>query len=64
MPKTKPNKGAAKRFQLTGTGRIKRKHAFKRHNLRKRTITQKRSLTQTGYVHAADAPRIQQLLNR
>ncbi|MBO7160304.1 MAG: 50S ribosomal protein L35, partial [Paludibacteraceae bacterium] len=42
MPKMKTNSGAKKRFTLTGTGKIKRKHAFKRHILTKKTTKAKR----------------------
>ena len=38
MPKMKTNSGAKKRFALTGTGKIKRKHAFKSHILTKKTV--------------------------
>lgn len=54
MPKTKTNSGAKKRFSLTGSGKIKRKHAFKRHILTKKTTKQKRGLTQMTLVHKAD----------
>ena len=45
MPKIKTNSGAKKRFQLTGSGKIKRKHAYKSHILTKKTTKQKRNLT-------------------
>ena len=48
MPKMKTNSGAKKRFALTGTGKIKRKHAFKSHILTKKTTKLKRNLTLTG----------------
>jgi len=54
MPKMKTNSSAKKRFQVTGSGKIKRKHAFKSHILTKKTKKQKRNLTKTGYVHKAD----------
>lgn len=54
MPKTKTNSGAKKRFSLTGSGKIKRKHAFKRHILTKKTTKQKRGLTKMTLVHKAD----------
>ena len=44
MPKMKTNSGAKKRFALTGTGKIKRKHAFHSHILTKKTKKQKRNL--------------------
>jgi large subunit ribosomal protein L35 len=54
MPKLKTKSGAKKRFDITGTGKIKRKHAYKSHILTKKSTKQKRNLTQTGYVHAGD----------
>lgn len=54
MPKTKTNSGAKKRFTLTGSGKIKRKHAFKRHILTKKTTKQKRGLAKMTLVHKAD----------
>ena len=50
MPKIKTNSGAKKRFALTGTGKIKRKHAFKSHILTKKTTKQKRNLTHVTTV--------------
>jgi len=58
MPKVKTNPGAKKRFALTGTGKIKRKHAFKSHILTKKSIKRKRNLTHTGLVSAADSRNI------
>lgn len=58
----KTNSGAKKRFALTGTGKIKRKHAFKSHILTKKTKKQKRNLTKTGLVHKADVNNIKKLL--
>ncbi len=62
MPKMKTNSGAKKRFALTGTGKIKRKHAYKSHILTKKTKKQKRNLTHTGLVHKADENNIKHLL--
>ena len=45
MPKMKTKSGAKKRFKLTGSGKIKRKHAFKSHILTKKETKQKRNLT-------------------
>jgi large subunit ribosomal protein L35 len=45
MPKMKTNAGAKKRFKLTGTGKIKRKHAYKSHILTKKSTKRKRNLT-------------------
>ena len=62
MPKLKTNSGSKKRFALTGTGKIKRKHAYKSHILTKKTKKQKRNLTQTGLVANADVNNIKKLL--
>ncbi|NLX65666.1 MAG: 50S ribosomal protein L35 [Bacteroidales bacterium] len=62
MPKKKTNSGAKKRFTLTGTGKIKRKHAYKSHILTKKTKKQKRNLTQTGLVHKSDVNSVKVLL--
>jgi large subunit ribosomal protein L35 len=62
MPKVKTNSGAKKRFTLTGSGKIKRKHAFKRPILTKKTTKQKRALTHAGLVSAADTQNIKSLL--
>jgi large subunit ribosomal protein L35 len=62
MPKMKTNSGSKKRFTLTGTGKIKRKHAFKSHILTKKTTKQKRNLTQTGLVDKTDLKNVKLLL--
>ncbi|MEA4981707.1 MAG: 50S ribosomal protein L35 [Paludibacter sp.] len=62
MPKMKTNSGAKKRFALTGTGKIKRKHAFKSHILTKKTTKQKRNLTQTGLVSKEDEKNVKHML--
>lgn len=62
MPKIKTNSGAKKRFALTGTGKIKRKHAYKSHILTKKTKKQKRNLTQAGLVHKVDEQNVKTLL--
>ncbi|WOC51123.1 large subunit ribosomal protein L35 [Bergeyella porcorum] len=54
MPKLKTKSGAKKRFALTGTGKIKRKNAYKSHILTKKETKQKRNLTQTSYVAKVD----------
>ena len=54
MPKLKTKSGAKKRFALTGTGKIKRKNAYKSHILTKKETKQKRNLTQTSYVATVD----------
>ncbi len=62
MPKMKTNSGAKKRFQLTGTGKIKRKHAFKSHILTKKTTKQKRNLTHIALVDKADEGNVKKML--
>ncbi len=62
MPKMKTNSGAKKRFTLTGTGKIKRKHAFKSHILTKKTTKRKRNLTQTGTVDKSDVRNVLKML--
>jgi len=62
MPKMKTNSGAKKRFALTGSGKIKRKHAFKSHILTKKTTKQKRNLTYSGLISKADEANVKLLL--
>ena len=54
MPKVKTHKGTAKRFKLTGTGKIKRAKAFKSHILEKKSPKRKRNFRQDGLVDKAD----------
>jgi large subunit ribosomal protein L35 len=54
MPKVKTKSSAKKRFVLTGSGKIKRKHAFKSHILTKKSKKRKRNLTHFGEVDKAD----------
>ncbi len=62
MPKMKTNSSAKKRFALTGTGKIKRKHAFKRHILTKKETARKRALTKDGLVSKPDMNNVKFLL--
>ena len=62
MPKIKTNSGAKKRFALTGTGKIKRKHAYKSHILTKKTTKQKRNLTHVSTVANANKSSVKELL--
>lgn len=62
MPKMKTNSGAKKRFTLTGTGKIKRKHAYKSHILTKKSTKRKRNLTYFGEVNKSDEQNIKRLL--
>lgn len=63
MPKVKTNSSAKKRFKVTGSGKIKRKHAFKSHILTKKTTKQKRNLTKATLVSDADTPNVKHMLN-
>lgn len=58
MPKMKTKSSAKKRFKLTGTGKIKRKHAFKSHILTKKSKKRKLRLTHDGLVHKSDRKNI------
>lgn len=62
MPKIKTNKGAAKRFKKTGSGKIKRSNAFTSHILTSKTTKRKRQLRQNGLVAAADQKNIAKLI--
>ena len=58
----KTNSGSKKRFALTGTGKVKRKHAYKSHILTKKTKKQKRNLSHVGLVANVDVKRVKALL--
>ena len=62
MPKMKTNRGAAKRFTKTGTGKIKRRRAYLRHILSSKSATQKRRLRKSTLVAAVDVPQIRAIL--
>jgi large subunit ribosomal protein L35 len=62
MPKVKTNPGAKKRFALTGSGKIKRKHAYKSHILTKKTKKQKRNLGHFTVLEKADLQNVRKLL--
>ena len=62
MPKMKSNSGAKKRFSLTGTGRVKRNKAYRRHILTKKTTTQKRNLRGTALVDKTQEHQIKAML--
>jgi len=63
MPKVKTKSSAKKRFTITGSGKIKRKHAFKSHILTKKSKKRKRNLTHFGEVHKADESNVKLMLN-
>ncbi len=62
MPKMKTNSAAKKRFSFTGTGKIKRKHAFHSHILTKKSTKRKRNLCYSGLVARVDENQIKNLL--
>ncbi len=62
MPKIKTNRGAAKRFRKTGTGKIRRNKAYTSHILTKKTTKRKRDLRQSVIVAKTDAKNISQLV--
>ncbi|HEX5431933.1 MAG TPA: 50S ribosomal protein L35 [Bryobacteraceae bacterium] len=62
MPKLKTHKGAAKRFKKTGTGKIKRRHAFARHILTSKARSRKRRLGQGAVADDANSPEIKRML--
>ena len=62
MAKLKTNSGAKKRFTLTGSGKIKRKHAYHSHILTKKTKKHKRNLDHFAILHKDDVKRVKELL--
>ena len=62
MPKVKTNSGAKKRFRFTGTGKIKRHHAYHSHILTKKTKKQKRNLVHTTIVDVDNMNQVRDLL--
>ncbi len=62
MPKMKTNRGAAKRFKKTGSGKLKRSKAFTSHILTKKSTKRKRGLRQSDVVSAADQKNMKRIL--
>ncbi|CAL2086420.1 50S ribosomal protein L35 [Tenacibaculum dicentrarchi] len=62
MPKIKTKSSAKKRFKVTGSGKIKRKHAFKSHILTKKSKKRKLALRHATLVHKSDVANIKQQL--
>lgn len=62
MPKMKSSSAARKRFRITGSGKIKRKSAFKSHILTKKSTKRKRHLRKAAFVDKTDVPRMMRLL--
>ena len=62
MPKMKSKSAAKKRFTLTGTGKLKRKHAYHSHILTKKSTKRKRNLGYTTIVDKADVKAVSDML--
>ena len=62
MPKMKTSKSAAKRFKVTGTGKLKRAKAYKSHILTKKTTKRKRNLRKSTTVHATNVKNMKKIL--
>ena len=62
MPKIKTNRGAAKRFRVTGSGKIKRSKGYKQHILSSKNKKRKRHLRQAGMVSAVESKNIRRLI--
>jgi large subunit ribosomal protein L35 len=62
VPKLKTNRGAAKRFKKTGTGKIKAKKAFARHILTKKSTNRKRGLRRPKLIEKTDSKGIEKLI--
>jgi large subunit ribosomal protein L35 len=64
MPKMKTHRGAAKRFKVTGTGRLRRRQANLNHILEKKPPKRKRRLGKEVDLHPGDEARINRMLGR
>jgi len=64
MPKLKTNRSAAKRFKLTGSGRIKRSKAYKSHILTKKSAKRKRNLGRTTYISKQEEKVIKKIIHK
>ncbi|MEE9543073.1 MAG: 50S ribosomal protein L35 [Thermodesulfobacteriota bacterium] len=62
MPKIKTNRGAAKRFKMTATGKIKMKKSKLRHILTKKSSSLKRNMRSSGLVSKADTPLVKRMM--
>ena len=62
MPKIKTHRGAAKRFNKTGNGKVSRAKAFKQHILTSKTTKRRRNLRGTTLVSTADTPRLEKMI--
>lgn len=64
MPKMKTHRGAAKRFKVTGSGKLRRRRAYRNHILEKKASTRTRRLKDEVVLSDADAPRIKRMLGQ
>ena len=64
MPKTKTSSSVKKRFKVTGSGKLLRRHAMKSHNLEKKSAKRKRAFSRAEPVSEANAPNVKRLLGR
>ena len=62
MPKMKTNRGAAKRFKATGSGKIRRSKAYTSHILTKKSTKRKRKLRKSGLIAEADIKAVKRML--
>lgn len=62
MPKIKTNRAAAKRFKVTGSGKLKRNKAYRRHILTKKSPKTKRNLRQPAMVDATNVKNMKKIL--
>ena len=62
MPKMKTHSGAKKRFRVTGSGKVKYKHAFKSHILTKKSKKRKRHITHAASIHPTNMKRVKAML--
>ncbi|MDQ3571100.1 MAG: 50S ribosomal protein L35 [Actinomycetota bacterium] len=62
MPKMKTDRGAAKRFKVTGTGKLRRRQAFRSHLLEKKSSVRTRRLARQAEVNGSDAKQVKRLL--
>jgi len=62
MPKMKTHSGAKKRFKVTGSGKVRARHAFTSHILEKKSPKKKRALGRPAILHDNDVPRVKRLL--
>jgi len=64
MPKIKTNRGAKKRFRVTGSGKLRRNHAYMNHILTKKTTKRKRKLRKSAEISPANERQVRRLLGR